>query len=161
MEPALRLLRRLAKTTCVLPEFSLVMLTCSLQTFFFGHLTEEIEDLRHAHRYGDLKIPQTLQDSFDAIRQGVFGDPAPFQPLIDSIINGKDYYCITDDFESFLQAQQMIDEAYSEKKEWTKKTILSTARMGHFSSDRCVMQYAEEIWSVEQLKVPSHISELK
>lgn len=50
----------------------------------------------------------------------------------------------------------MIDEAFVDKKEWTRKTILSTARMGKFSSDRCVIDYCEEIWGAEPLRVPDH-----
>lgn len=58
--------------------------------------------------------------------------------------------CITID----LQAQQMVDDAYmKEPKEWIKKSIHTTAKMGKFSSDRAIMTYAEEIWNVEPLKI--------
>lgn len=48
----------------------------------------------------------------------------------------------------------MIDADFSNKKEWTQRCIQTTVRMAKFSSDRCVMDYAEEIWGVEQVKVP-------
>lgn len=67
------------------------------QVFFFGHTADHIESLRHEHRYGELVVPQALQDAIDAIRQGVFGDPSPFQPLINSVIEGRDHYCLTDE----------------------------------------------------------------
>jgi len=127
------------------------------QVFFFGHTADQIDGLRHQHRYGELVVPPSLQGAMDAIRQGVFGDPAPLIPLIQSVVDGRDHYCLTDDFESYLQAQQMIDEAFVDRKEWTRKTILSTARMGKFSSDRCVIDYCEEIWGAEPVKVPSHL----
>lgn len=127
------------------------------QVFFFGHTADHIEELRHNHRYGELVLPPALQGAMDAIRQGVFGDPNPFQPLLASVIDGKDYYCLSDDFESYLQAHHMIDEAFIDKRSWTKKCILTTARMGKFSSDRCVLEYADEIWSAEPVRVPYHL----
>jgi hypothetical protein len=42
-------------------------------------------------------VQPTLQAAIDAIKQGVFGDAGPFQPLISSLIDGKDYYCISDE----------------------------------------------------------------
>jgi glycogen phosphorylase len=46
-----------------------------------------------------------------------------------------------------------VDEAYKNQDEWITKTILSVARMGFFSSDRCINEYAEMIWNVEPLPV--------
>lgn len=48
----------------------------------------------------------------------------------------------------------MVDEAYTkDRKEWIKKSINTTARMGKFSSDRAIMTYAEEIWNIEPVKI--------
>lgn len=44
-----------------------------------------------------------------------------------------------------------MDEAYKNQDEWTTKTITSVARMGFFSSDRCINEYAESIWNIEPL----------
>jgi starch phosphorylase len=53
-----------------------------------------------------------------------------------------------------LQAQQMVDDAYTkEPTEWIKKSIHTTAKMGKFSSDRSIMTYADEIWNIEPLKI--------
>lgn len=45
--------------------------------------------------------------------------------------------------DSDLDALKMVDEAYVDRPAWIEKTILTTARMGKFSADRAVMQYAE------------------
>jgi starch phosphorylase len=50
-----------------------------------------------------------------------------------------------------VQTQALVDEAYKDQDEWTAKTITSVARMGFFSSDRCINEYAESIWNVEPL----------
>lgn len=46
----------------------------------------------------------------------------------------------------------MVDEAYKNQDEWTTKTITAVSRMGFFSSDRCINEYAESIWNIEPLK---------
>ena len=98
--------------------------------FFFGHTADQIDDLRHSHRFSGIKIPDSFQQAIDAIRQGVFGEASSFQPLIDSVINGGDHYCLTDDFESFLEAEQMIDEAYSDKVRRQRRMAYSHPREG-------------------------------
>lgn len=69
-------------------------------------------------------------------------------------IRQGDYYLISDDFDSYLKAQDMVDDAYQNYPlEWIKKSITTSAKMGKFSSDRAIMTYAEEIWNVEKLKI--------
>ena len=58
---------------------------------------------------------------------------------------------MSDDFASYVTTQDLVDEAYKDGEEWTRKTIESVARMGFFSSDRCIQEYAEGIWNVEPL----------
>jgi glycogen phosphorylase len=69
-------------------------------------------------------------------------------------IRQGDFYLISDDFDSYLQAQKMVDDAYQkDPQEWIKKSIRTSARMGKFSSDRAIMTYAEEIWNIEPVKI--------
>lgn len=110
--------------------------------------------LRRAHQFGETTYPQELLEVVDAIRSGSFGETGVFEPLLHTIFEGKDYYLVSDDFTSYLAAQRMVDEAYVDRAGWLRKSILTTARMGKFSSDRCVREYADEIWSVEPVVVP-------
>lgn len=119
------------------------------QVFFFGNLSVDVPNLRHSNFYRGFTIVPELSAAIEAIQKGQFGPPSEFSPLISLITEGKDYYLINSDFQSYLQAQNMIDEAWVNESDWIEKTILTTARMGKFSSDRCVTQYAEEIWNVE------------
>jgi glycogen phosphorylase len=60
---------------------------------------------------------------------------------------------VSDDFDSYCKTHDLIDEAYKNQEEWVSKCILSVARMGFFTSDRCINEYAETIWNIEPLAV--------
>jgi starch phosphorylase len=119
--------------------------------FLFGNLSEDVEDLRHAHNYSGFHLDPMLERVFKTIKEGRFGDAGQFSALVNSIVDHGDYYLVSDDFKSYVDTQNLIDEAYKNQEEWLTKTITSVARMGFFSSDRCIDQYAEEIWNVEPL----------
>ncbi|KIO32940.1 glycosyltransferase family 35 protein [Tulasnella calospora MUT 4182] len=144
--------------------------------FFFGHLTPNgtlptlselplevfsawissaVEDLRHNHQYRPVPLQErcpALAVVFDVIAQGRFGDGHIYEPFLNTIRTG-DYYLVSDDFDSYVEAQRMVDEAYQDKAAWAEKSITTTARMGKFSSDRAIMNYADEYWSIEPLKL--------
>ncbi|TVY56841.1 Glycogen phosphorylase [Lachnellula suecica] len=119
--------------------------------FLFGNLAEDVEDLRHAHNYGSHTLDPDLLKVFETIKSGTFGDAGAFSALTSAIEDHGDYYLVSDDFHSYIQTQALVDEAYKNQDEWITKTILSVARMGFFSSDRCINEYAEMIWNVEPL----------
>ena len=114
---------------------------------------EDVEDLRHAHMYSHYQLDPQLANVFDAIHNGTFGDADQFSALINGIVDHGDYYLVSDDFASYIKTQELIDESYKNTEEWTTKTITTVARMGFFSSDRCIDEYAEAIWNVEPLQV--------
>ncbi|KAF7890345.1 uncharacterized protein EAE97_010968 [Botrytis byssoidea] len=119
--------------------------------FLFGNLAEDVDDLRHAHTYGSTQLDPDLKKVFEAIQKGTFGDANAFGALVGAIKDHGDYYLVSDDFNSYNQTQALVDEAYKNQDEWTTKTITSVARMGFFSSDRCINEYAESIWNIEPL----------
>ncbi|KAI0896980.1 glycosyltransferase family 35 protein [Annulohypoxylon nitens] len=123
--------------------------------FLFGTLSEDVEDLRHAHTYGTHAVDAGLNQVFEAIKSGKFGDSQDFNALISAVRDHGDYYLVSDDFQSYLDTQKMVDEEYRNQDEWVSKCIRSVARMGFFSSDRCINEYAEGIWNVEPLAVGS------
>lgn len=121
--------------------------------FLFGNLAEDVEDLRHSHFYGGFKLDPDLAKVFDTIRSGIFGDPSEFNALISSITEHGDYYLVSDDFHSYITTHSIVDEAFQNKDEWIAKSIASVARMGFFSTDRVINEYAESIWNAEPLVV--------
>ncbi|GEQ66769.1 hypothetical protein JCM33374_g432 [Metschnikowia sp. JCM 33374] len=129
--------------------------------FLFGNLAESVEDIRHNHLYHGVVVPQTLQKVFDAIESGMFGSPEEYKPLLESITKHGDYYLVTDDFDLMLECSKRLEKVYGHHggdsshpdhlHSWVKKSVLSVANMGFFSSDRCIDEYAENIWDVEPL----------
>jgi starch phosphorylase len=123
--------------------------------FFFGHLTPAVEDLRYQHLYHPVPIEEkcpALAEILNVISSGRFGDGTVYEPLLNTIRQG-DYYLITEDFDSYIAALDLVDEAYQDPEEWIKKSIRTTAKMGKFSSDRAIMEYAEEYWNIEKSPV--------
>lgn len=123
--------------------------------FFFGHLTPAVEDLRHQHTYHPVPIEQkcpALAHVLDEISAGRFGEGQTYEPLLNTVRH-HDHYLLTEDFQSYIDALKLVDEAYLDQSTWLKKSITTCAKMGKFSSDRAILDYAEEYWSIEPLKV--------
>jgi starch phosphorylase len=120
--------------------------------FLLGNLAEDVEELRHKHRYDkDIEMDPKLRKVCDEIEAGTFGDPSVYEGLISSLTTGCDYYLVSDDFSSYLTTQDLVDEAYKDKDGWATKCINSVASMGFFSADRCINEYADMIWNIEPL----------
>ncbi len=79
-------------------------------------------------------------------------EPGIFQPIIEGLLD-YDYYCLFPDYDPYIKAQKKVDNLYRNLDEWTKKSILNCARIGKFSSDRSIKEYAEKIWNVKPIKV--------
>lgn len=123
--------------------------------FLFGNLAENVEDLRYNHQYNSHDIPESLAKVLEYVESGILNpeNPNEFKPLVDSIKQHGDYYLVSDDFESYLTTQDLVDDVFhNQKKEWIKKSILSVANCGFFSSDRCIEEYADTIWNAEPVK---------
>ncbi|KAK4189281.1 family 35 putative glycosyltransferase [Podospora australis] len=121
--------------------------------FLFGNLAEEVDDLRHAHTYGSHTIDPDLNKVFQEIEKGTFGSTQDFAALISAVRDHGDYYLVSDDFHAYIETQSLIDDAYRNQEEWLTKCITSVSRMGFFSSDRCITEYADTIWNIEALPV--------
>jgi len=121
--------------------------------FIFGCKAHEVDDLRHIQRYRTAPMDQSLAAVIATIEKGTFDDPKIFQPLINTLTVGKDYYLISADFASYLEANKEVDAAYKDQATWVKKSILCTSNMGKFSSDRSIAEYAEQIWSAKPVSV--------
>jgi glycogen phosphorylase len=102
--------------------------------------------------YGQYQLDESLAKVFDEIEKGTFGAANQFSELLNAIVDHGDYYLVSDDFASYCKTQELIDENFRNQEEWITKSITSVARMGFFSSDRCIEEYADMIWNIEALE---------
>ncbi len=94
-----------------------------------------------------------LKAAIDLINSGLFshGDTGLFRPLTDHLLQ-HDTYLLMADYRAYVDCQQEVDHAYRDPAHWTRMSILNVARMGKFSSDRAIREYAEHIWHLEPLR---------
>ena len=90
-----------------------------------------------------------LREALDTIGSGLFsnGDKALFRPLIDSLLTRDEYFLLAD-YQPYLDAQQRVSDAYRDQEAWTRMSMLNTARVGRFSSDRSIREYCRHIWQI-------------
>ncbi len=128
--------------------------------FLFGLTAEEVGQLK-AGGYSPrttYEANPALREAIDMIDSGFFstGDRELFRPLVDSLLNRDDYMLLAD-YQSYVDCQQRVSEAYRDRKNWTRMSILNTARVGRFSSDRSIREYCRDIWNVKPIRVEPEI----
>jgi glycogen phosphorylase len=120
--------------------------------FLFGNTAAEIHDLQQTGYRAHERYEQnpSLRAALDLIASGHFsrGDRSLFQPLIDSLIHRDEYFVLAD-FQSYIDCQKEVSRAWADPHRWAKMSILNTARMGPFSSDRTIREYSRDIWRVQ------------
>ncbi|MBY4610251.1 glycogen/starch/alpha-glucan phosphorylase [Rhizobium sp. 9T] len=115
----------------------------------FGLRADEVAKVRsdgHNPR-AIIEGSRELSQALSAIGSGVFSpdDRNRYTALIDGIYS-HDWFMVAADFDAYAQAQRDVDQIWTNQSDWYNKTINNTARMGWFSSDRTIRQYADEIW---------------
>ncbi|MBX4928062.1 glycogen/starch/alpha-glucan phosphorylase [Rhizobium binae] len=115
----------------------------------FGLRADEVAKVRsdgHNPR-AIIEGSRELSQALSAIGSGVFSpdDRNRYTALIDGIYS-HDWFMVAADFDAYAQAQRDVDQIWINQSDWYTKTINNTARMGWFSSDRTIRQYANEIW---------------
>jgi len=118
--------------------------------FIFGMTAAQVEERKHAGGYsahGDVAASHRLNDVLQAIRGGVFSpdDPSRYVGLVDSLTN-YDRFLLCADFDAYWDAQRKVEDTWHDADKWWRMAVLNTARMGWFSSDRTIREYAQDIW---------------
>ncbi len=124
--------------------------------FIFGLLADEVVKLKQGG-YNPREYYEKnheLKKAVHMIASNYFNksEPGIFDDMIEGLMN-VDYYCIFADYKSYIQTQERVSELYSNIEEWTKKSMLNVARIGKFSSDRAIKEYAKKIWDVKKVKI--------
>jgi len=125
--------------------------------FLFGMTAAEVGEL-HLRGY----LPRTcyeqnamLREVLDFISSDELsrGDRELFRPIFENLLHHDPYFLLTD-YQAYIDAQKRVGELWCDQSAWTRKSILNTARMAHFSSDRSIRDYCRRIWHVEPGAVP-------
>lgn len=124
--------------------------------FLFGLTADEVVERRargynpflyYEHNAGLREVIDRLaQDHFTPKEKGIF------HPVLNELLS-SDRFMVMADFTAYSEAQRAISEAYLDKENWTRVAIRNTARSYHFSSDRTIRQYAEEIWEASSVPI--------
>ncbi len=129
--------------------------------FIFGLRVEDIEAIDGNYDATALyEANADIKRVVDSLVDGTFtdGGTGAFQELHDSLLKGAswhnpDQYFLLADFKAFKEAQEEVFKAYQDETRWAKMCLMNIANAGIFSSDRTIMQYADEIWSIKQIEV--------
>ncbi len=119
--------------------------------FLFGLKVEEIADFRLRNTPSDIiAADDDLSRVIKLIECGHFSmfEPGIFEPIVHSIRNPDDPWMVAADFRSYINAQEQAAQAYQNRSQWLRSSILNTAASGSFSSDRTIREYARDIWGL-------------
>jgi starch phosphorylase len=121
--------------------------------FIFGLTADRIQALRAegSYRPRDLyEQDKRLKRIVDALDSGLFspGEPGLFHWIVESLLDRGDPYFHLADLAAYIDAQRQVDDAFRQPAAWVSKAILNVARIGRFSSDRTVAEYARDIWGI-------------
>jgi starch phosphorylase len=126
--------------------------------YIFGLKTPEVLDLKAKgyHPWDYINKSDELQRILTLIKENFFSmsNANLFRPIYDNLVN-QDNYLLMADFDSYSACQRIISNEFKDQNLWTKKSILNVARIGKFSSDRTIQEYAEQIWHVKPVEVKS------
>jgi glycogen phosphorylase len=124
--------------------------------FLFGLTTEEVYATRFSGYNPWLYYQNNpeLKAAIDRIASGYFSNENPnlFKPLVDSLLNWDEYMLLAD-YQSYIDCQERVSQAYRDRDYWTRMSILNVARIGKFSSDRAIREYCQDIWQVEPVQI--------
>jgi starch phosphorylase len=119
--------------------------------FIFGLTAGEVE---HRRRCGPpardtIAASTMLKDVLDVVGNGVFShdDPHRFGELVNEL-ETSDQFMVAADFDAYAATQNRVAEMWHDPKAWWHASVLNTARVGWFSADRAIREYAEGIWNV-------------
>ncbi len=116
--------------------------------FLFGKTEDRLDEMRQEGYHPQDFIGPKLQEVIDLIQCGHFsgGDRYMFKPLLDNLIYHDPFFVLAD-FDDYVDAQDEVNNRWTNREEWNRMSLLNTARSGFFSSDRSIRDYCQTIWN--------------
>ncbi|MCP4274589.1 MAG: glycogen/starch/alpha-glucan phosphorylase [Gammaproteobacteria bacterium] len=123
--------------------------------FIFGKTVEQIKQLdKKGYNpeiyYNNNKLLKACLDWLDT-DYFTPGEPGRLSTIKSSLLDAGDHYKVLADFDSYVKTQHKVEQAYKDTAKWAKMAILNTANMGKFTSDRSILEYAKNIWSLDEI----------
>ncbi len=118
--------------------------------FLFGLTVTEVAALKAGYRPRDYYDKNaTLREVIDFIASGALGrgDTDLFRPIVENLVE-QDPFLLMADYQAYIDAQERVSALWRDQPAWTRQSILNSARMGKFSSDRSIRDYCERIWAI-------------
>ena len=120
--------------------------------YLFGLKEDKIRDMRPTYNPREIyEKSDYIKRILNAVNSNMFCEKDRvllFKGIVDDLLN-RDYFFVLADLEDFNRTMKEAEKDYLNKKAWAKKAIINVARIGFFSSDRAVMEYAKNIWNVK------------
>jgi len=125
--------------------------------FIFGLTAGEIEELRNNGGYNPrdyYNSKETIRRVMDLFKSNIFcpQEHGLFKWIFDALVDGGDTYFHLADLESYIDTHEGVKSDFENTEKWLEKAILNVSRMGKFSSDRTIREYAEDIWDMGTVK---------
>jgi starch phosphorylase len=116
--------------------------------FIFGMTADDVERRRQEPADTSCRSPR-LSAVLNQISAGAFSpaEPSRFQSLVEGLMT-NDHFMVAADFDAYWTAQRCVDELWRDQAAWWRASVLNTARVGWFSADRTIREYADEIWKI-------------
>lgn len=123
--------------------------------FIFGMTVEEVEALKKKgyHPREFYKKDAELKSVLDWLGSSDFASSGGGGSVVHSLLDCGDPFFVLADYADYIACQGLVDKAFQDRSGWARKAILNTARVGRFSSDRTIREYAEDIWSISPFKI--------
>ena len=120
--------------------------------FLFGLTAAQVKEMQsRGYRPRDLyEQNSTLGEVIDFIASGALssGDVELFRPIVENLLN-HDPFLLLADYQTYIDTQEQVSALWRDPRAWTRQSILNTARMGKFSSDRSIREYCARVWKIE------------
>ena len=132
--------------------------------YLFGLTEKEVHDRRASYNPREIYEKNNyIKRILNAVNSNMFCEKdyvLLFKPIFEELVN-RDYYFVLADLEAFDKTMEKMEKDFLNKDLWTRKSILNVARIGKFTSDRAVMEYADNIWHIQpcQFKLPKAAGE--
>ncbi|MDP2317041.1 MAG: glycogen/starch/alpha-glucan phosphorylase [Pseudomonadota bacterium] len=119
--------------------------------FLFGMTVDEVGAWNTAPADTVARDPE-LQRALQILRDSTPTEPGVLDPLLASLLE-RDRFLVLADYRSYIECQERVSAAWTDRPAWTRACILNVARMGGFSSDRSIRDYCRDVWKVRAAPV--------